>query len=76
MSGYNDGLRRAREFVMAAPLHIASDLLRDPAAKGGFPRVADHMNDDGLCPNGYVLRDAVLHWIDRELAATDNPTEP
>lgn len=68
---YISGLQQARAFVMGAP--TLSSGTRLSGMKGGFPRVADRAVDPDGDPTivycDYALRDAVLYWIDKEIAA-------
>ena len=67
--GYIDGLRRAADFVVGAPTLTWG---QRRCGVGGFARVLDHAVDPDGDPdyvhNIYALRDAVLGWIEREIA--------
>lgn len=70
-AGFLAGLERAKARLMCAPVMIHGDRRTD--FEGTFPRVLDHAkNPDGdptLVVCTYSLRDAVLHWIEKDRAA-------
>jgi hypothetical protein len=69
------GLERAKELVMGAPVLLHGR--RHCGGPGGVPRVVDRAVDADGDPEdvwcSYALRDAVLHWIDKELRLIDGP---
>lgn len=64
------GLEKAERWVMSAPLLQHGQ--RKANIPGGFPRMADPSMDADGDPDfvacNYALRDAILFWIERDLA--------
>jgi hypothetical protein len=70
--GLAAGLERARALVMGAPVLFYGQ--RTTEGPDAVPRIMDTPTPNGnprFVSNTYALRDAVLHWIEKDLRQID-----